>query len=50
MEVHLTPIQLIRNSILKLIFEMIGVIFLSITFNCTLYKQDPTATFEVPNF
>jgi glycerol uptake facilitator-like aquaporin len=46
MESHLTTMQLIRNSILKLFFEMLGTGFLTLTFNCTLYKG-ATANFSM---
>jgi len=32
---HLTPLQVIRNSLLKLLFEGLGAMFLTLTFNCT---------------
>ena len=38
METQMTATQMIRNSLLKLFFEMFGTLFLTLTFNCTLYK------------
>ena len=35
---HLTPMQIIRNSLLKLLFEGLGAMFLTLTFNCTLKR------------
>lgn len=32
---HLTGIQILRNSLLKLLFECLGTLFLTLTFNCT---------------
>lgn len=32
---HLTGMQILRNSLLKLLFEGLGTMFLTLTFNCT---------------
>ena len=40
MEAHLSFGQILRNSLFKLLIEFLGTMFLTITFNCTLYKDD----------
>lgn len=32
---HMTGMQILRNSLLKLLFEFLGTAFLTVTFNCT---------------
>ena len=32
---HLTGIQILKSSLIRLLFEGIGTMFLTLTFNCT---------------
>ena len=36
----MTTLALLRNSLFKLVFEFIGTLFLTLTFNCTLMKRE----------
>ena len=46
MESQMTVGQIMKNSILKLFFELIGTAFLTITFNATLFKEGTFGTLE----
>lgn len=52
MEPHLSTKQIIRNSILKLLFELIGTMFLTLIFNAsqTIGEKKSTIGLEIEDF